>query len=82
MRWCPFVDAFAGDAGRPVADAWRDALPAADAAALATAAMPGRKGRAATHGDRSIGTVDPGAHSLAIVLRAMSAALDAQEAAR
>lgn len=78
----PFVAAFAGDAGRPVADAWRSALPAARAAALATAAMPGRRGRAATHGDRSIGTVDPGAHSLDIVLRAISAALDAPGATR
>ena len=78
----PFVEAFPGDVGRPVADAWRSALPAAQAGAQATATMPGRKGRAATHGDRSIGSVDPGAHSLAIVLRAISVALDATGATR
>lgn len=78
----PFVDAFRASTASTPADAWRDALPVAEAAAQATAAMSGRKGRAATHGDHSIGTIDPGAYSLALALRAMSAALDTQEAAR
>ena len=71
----PFVDAFRDDAGLTVVDAWRAALPAAEAAAEATATLGGRKGRAATHGERSIGTVDPGARSLAIALRAVGDAL-------
>ncbi len=78
----PFVDAFAADTGRSVASAWRDALPAADAGAEATATMPARRGRAATHGDHSIGSIDPGAHSLAVALRAMSHALDEVEEGR
>ncbi len=73
----PFVDAFRGEPGLAAAAAWRDALPSADAAAEATASLGAHKGRAATHGERSIGTVDPGARSLAIALGAMCVALGA-----
>ena len=74
----PFVEAFRASTASAATVAFRDALPAAESAAQATAAMSGRKGRAATHGDHSIGTIDPGAYSLALALRAIATALDTQ----
>ena len=51
---------------------WRARLPAvADAAAAATAPMPARRGRAAYLGARSIGHVDPGARTVALIVRAL-----------
>jgi dihydroxyacetone kinase len=72
----PFLDSLrdAGDA--PLAGAWRAAASAATDGARATAALPGRKGRAATHGDHSIGTPDPGATSLALAFTAASDAIE------
>ena len=61
----------------PVADALRrgeplERLPAiADAAAAATAPMQALRGRAAFLGARSIGHVDPGARSVALMVRAV-----------
>ncbi len=74
----PFVAAFRASTASAASVAFRDALPTAESAAQATAAMSGRKGRAATHGDHSVGTIDPGAYSLALALRAIAAALDTQ----
>jgi dihydroxyacetone kinase len=53
--------------GLPVADAWRSAASAAHAAAERTAEYPAARGRSRTHGDRSIGTPDPGAVSFALI---------------
>lgn len=54
---------------------WRTALPAAaDAAAAATAPMQALRGRASFLGARSIGHVDPGARSVAVIVRAVCAA--------
>ncbi len=51
---------------------WRTRLPTvADAAAAATAPMPARRGRAAYLGARSIGHVDPGARTVALIVRAL-----------
>ncbi|KQS09848.1 dihydroxyacetone kinase [Curtobacterium sp. Leaf183] len=60
------------EAGDPFAGAWRAAADAARAAADDTAAMLPRKGRARTHADQAVGTVDPGALSFALVVAAVA----------
>ena len=72
----PFVEAFGAFPKTSVAQAWRDAVPVASRAAEATAELPAKRGRAAVHGDRSIGTPDPGAVSLALALAAAGLSLE------
>lgn len=55
------------DAG--LARAWQAAVVRARAAAQATADLTATKGRAKTHGARSVGSPDPGAVSFALVAR-------------
>jgi dihydroxyacetone kinase-like protein len=50
---------------------------AADAAAAATVPMKATRGRASFLGDRSIGHMDPGARSSAIIVRAVAETLEA-----
>ncbi|WP_224388355.1 dihydroxyacetone kinase family protein [Pseudonocardia sp. ICBG1293] len=57
-------------AGTGLAAAWAAAADAAEEAAGATARLTARIGRARAHGERSIGTPDPGAVSFALVVRA------------
>jgi dihydroxyacetone kinase len=68
----PFVDALDRRLapGVPLASAWGDALAVARDATEATATMVARRGRAAALGQRGLGTMDPGARSLFIVLEA------------
>jgi len=68
----PFVDALeAGTrAGMQFSEAWRSAADTSERAAAETAGWPARVGRARPLADRSIGTPDPGATSLALVARA------------
>ena len=66
----PFVEAFGGTTGTSVRAAWASAAAVARDAAAATADMGSRRGRAATHGERSRGTPDPGAVSMAVALGA------------
>ena len=54
--------------GQDAARAWTAAAAAAAAAAEKTAGYPSRRGRSRLHGDRSIGTRDPGAVSFALVV--------------
>lgn len=61
----------ATDAGRPLAEAWAAAADAAEAGAQATAQLSARRGRAKSHGDRSVGTPDAGAVSLAMLAHAV-----------
>ena len=70
----PFVDALAGavGAGRGLGAAWRDAAGVAAQAARDTAQLAAKLGRARSHGDRSIGTPDPGAMSFAMVCTTVS----------
>jgi len=68
------------DAGAGLADAWRDAAAAATAAAQATADLLPRMGRARPHTEKSLGTPDPGAVSLALAATAVAAALDEHRA--
>ncbi|NLE72010.1 MAG: DAK2 domain-containing protein, partial [Actinomycetales bacterium] len=66
----PFGAALAADPGAPLAAAWRAAADAARAAAEATADLRPRVGRARPLAERSVGTPDPGATSLALAARA------------
>ena len=59
--------ATAADGGATLADAWRTAADAATRAAVATADLLPRMGRARTHGEHALGTPDPGAISLALI---------------
>lgn len=63
-----FADACAGNAG--LRDALRAAADAAARGAAATAAMRARRGKSSYVGDLSIGTVDPGAASVALLFAA------------
>jgi phosphoenolpyruvate---glycerone phosphotransferase subunit DhaL len=61
--------------GRSLADALTAACTAAEAGRDATIPMQARKGRASYLGERSIGHLDPGATSAAIILRALETAV-------
>ena len=58
-----------------LAAAWTAAAKASTEAAAATADLLPRMGRARTHGEHSVGTPDPGAHSLALIASAVGAML-------
>ncbi|MDF6020435.1 dihydroxyacetone kinase family protein [Streptomyces sp. JH34] len=58
-------------AGQPLATAWDAAAHSASAAAEATADLLPRMGRARPHAEKSLGTPDAGAHSLALIVRAV-----------
>lgn len=66
------------DAGAGLTDAWRTAADAATRAAAATADLLPRMGRARTHGQNSVGTPDPGAISLALIVTAVGDMLAAE----
>ena len=77
----PFADAL-GEAvasGAPLATAWDTAASAAEAAAAATAELLPRMGRARPHAEKSLGTPDAGAHSLALITRAVQRTLADKE---
>jgi D-erythrulose 4-kinase len=65
----PFADDLARgvDAGRSLREAWQHAATVADEAAQQTAQLAAKLGRARSHGEKSIGTPDPGAVSFALV---------------
>jgi dihydroxyacetone kinase len=65
----------AADQGHGITTSWAFGAAAAERAAEATAAMRARRGRAARLADRSVGTPDPGAVSLAAALTAAGAVL-------
>ncbi|MGB4779022.1 dihydroxyacetone kinase family protein [Microbacterium sp.] len=73
----PFAETLAArvDEGVPLATAWSDAAAAATAAALATADLLPRMGRARTHLEKSLGTPDPGAISLALAMTEVAGVL-------
>ncbi|MFI0239918.1 dihydroxyacetone kinase family protein [Streptomyces sp. NPDC016845] len=62
-------------AGAHLATAWGTAADAAERAARATADLLPRMGRARPHAEKSLGTPDAGAHSLALIVRAVHGAL-------
>jgi dihydroxyacetone kinase len=61
--------------GIALAEAWELACSAAEEAAAATAALTPRKGRARPLAEKSVGTADPGATSLAEVFAALGPAI-------
>jgi dihydroxyacetone kinase len=65
----PFVDDLTRgvDGGQPLAQAWHHAATVAEQAAQQTAELAAKLGRARSHGEKSIGTPDPGAVSFALV---------------
>ena len=67
------------DAGASLTDAWRTAADAATRAAAATADLLPRMGRARAHGQNSVGTPDPGAISLALIVTAVGELLAARK---
>ncbi|MGW6057811.1 dihydroxyacetone kinase family protein [Streptomyces sp. NPDC055189] len=62
-------------AGADLAAAWNAAATAAEQAARDTAHLLPRMGRARPHAEKSLGTVDAGAHSLALIVRAVHGVL-------
>lgn len=68
--FAPFVDRLGEEVGSGVrgSRAWQRAAQAATEAAERTAELSPRTGRARPLAERSVGTVDPGARSLALVL--------------
>jgi dihydroxyacetone kinase len=73
----PFVDALdaALGAGRPLPQAWADAAEVSGRAAQQTAALRPRVGRARPLADKSVGTPDAGAISMAMCLGAVAGQL-------
>jgi len=72
----PALDAFDG-AGGDLAAAAAAASSAADAARDATAPLQARKGRASYLGERSVGHIDPGAASAALLFTALAETVSA-----
>jgi dihydroxyacetone kinase len=70
----PFVDALEAElaAGRTLAEAWAAAASVADESAKQTAEFAAKVGRSRPLAERSIGTPDPGAVSMALCLAAAS----------
>ncbi len=64
--------------GASLSAAWHAAASVATDAAAATATLVARRGRARSHGDQSLGTPDPGAHSFALIATAVCAVLTAE----
>ncbi|MGW5866621.1 dihydroxyacetone kinase family protein [Streptomyces sp. NPDC055239] len=62
-------------AGADLPAAWDAAATAAERAARDTAQLLPRMGRARPHAEKSLGTVDAGAHSLALIVRAVHGVL-------
>ena len=79
----PFVDTLVGqvDAGASIADAWRSAADACRTAAEATASLVPKIGRARPLAERSVGTPDPGAISLGLIVTAIGDVFGDGEAA-
>ncbi|TMG58170.1 MAG: DAK2 domain-containing protein [Chloroflexi bacterium] len=69
----PFASTFAAavDRGDSTAGAWKEAAAAAAQGAERTASMVARVGRARPHGEKSVGTPDPGAISFVVVVKAV-----------
>lgn len=70
----PFTAALrsGADSGAALAQAWEAAAIAADRAALATAALSPKRGRARPLAEKSVGTPDPGATSFALIVRELA----------
>jgi dihydroxyacetone kinase len=78
----PFVDTLVKqvDSGASLSEAWRSAAEACRAAAEATAPLIPKIGRARPLAERSVGTPDPGAVSLGLIVTAIGDVLGDAEA--
>ncbi len=78
----PFVDTLVGqvDAGASLSDGWRSAADTCRTAAEATASLVPKIGRARPLAERSVGTPDPGAISLALIVTAIGDVLGEADA--
>ncbi len=78
----PFLDALDARVcgGARLSEAWAGSLATAREATEATSRMVARRGRSAVLGERSLGTVDPGALSLLYVLEAVLPVIVKEEA--
>jgi dihydroxyacetone kinase len=67
----PFIDALDEElgSGKTMADAWKHAADVAQKCAEATAALSPKIGRARPLAERSVGTPDPGAISMALIIK-------------
>jgi dihydroxyacetone kinase len=77
----PFADRLRErvEGGSGLAEAWTGAAAAATEAARATADLMPKLGRARPHAEKSVGTPDPGAVSLALIVTAVGEHLSAAE---
>ena len=73
----PFTDSLESEArkGDGLAAAWSVAADVADEAAASTADLVPKMGRARPHAEKSVGTPDPGAISMAQIIRAVQGTL-------
>jgi D-erythrulose 4-kinase len=78
----PFVNTLVGqvDSGASATEAWQSAADACRTAAEATASLIPKIGRARPLAERSVGTPDPGAISLALIVTAVGDVLSDAEA--
>ncbi|WP_110709927.1 dihydroxyacetone kinase family protein [Salinicola sp. CR57] len=74
----PFSEALeqAVNAGDDLATAWRKAVEACEAAATATSELRPKMGRARPLAEKSLGTPDPGAVSLSLIVAAIQPVID------
>jgi dihydroxyacetone kinase-like protein len=78
--WLPAAEAAAGALAekKPPLQFWRDVVAAAENAAAATPTMIATKGRAARLRERSLGHMDPGAASAALLIVTMAQSMESQ----
>ena len=81
----PFAHTFGAETskGLPLPAALTSAVAAANSGAERTAGMTPRRGRSSYLGERALGTIDPGAHAVVVLLRAIAREItgDTQESA-
>lgn len=77
----PFADVLSERVsdGEAMLPAWQAGREAAEAGAKATEAMTAKLGRARSHGEKSVGTPDPGAVSFALVVKTVEDVLGKAE---
>lgn len=69
------------DSGASLIEAWTAAARLATDSAAATSALLPRLGRARPHAEKSLGTPDPGAVSLALIVNAVAAIMTVKDGA-
>ncbi len=77
----PFADALDASTAdwQPLVTAWASAADVATEAAAATSTLLPKMGRARPHAEKSLGTPDAGAHSLALIVQRIATVLKEQD---